>query len=46
MRDLLISEKAVNAGLRTKLETAAEKIQTICEFKRAEHSSWDPDEEI
>ena len=59
VRDELESEKAVSAGLRTKLETTAEKIQTIAvddvlsaraelmgEYKRGEHSSWDPDEEI
>ena len=56
VRDELASEKAVSVGLRTELETAAEKIQTIVvddvlsaraelmgEYKRGEHSSWDPD---
>ena len=59
VQDELNGEKAVSAGLRAELETAAEKIQTIAvdavlsaraelmgEFKRGEHSSWDPDEEI
>ena len=59
VRNELRSEKAVTAGLRTELETAVEKIQTIAvdavlstraelmfEFKRGEHSIWDPDEEI
>ena len=59
VRDELASEKAVSAGLRTELEKAAEKMQTIVvdavlsaraelmgEYKRGEHSSWDPDEEI
>ena len=58
-RDKQTSEKAVSAGLKAELETAAEKIQTIAvdvvlsaraelmgEYKRGEHSSWDPDEEI
>ena len=57
--DELSNEKAVSAGLKAELETAAEKIQTIAvdavlnaraelmgEFKRGEHSNWDPDEEI
>ena len=59
MRDELRSEKAVSAGLRTELETATEKIQTMAvdvvlsaraelmgEYRRGEHSSSDPDEEI
>ena len=59
MQDELNGEKAVSAGLRAELETAAENIQTIAvdavlsaraelmeEFKRGEHSSWDPNEEI
>ena len=59
VRDELVGEKAVSAGLKVELETAAEKIQTMAvdavlstraelmgEFKRGEHSSWDPDEEI
>ena len=59
VRDELSGEKAVSAGLKAKLETAAEKIQTIAvdvvlsasaelmgEYKRGEHSSWDPNEEI
>ena len=57
--DELESEKAVSVGLKTELEAAAQKVQTIVvdvmlgvraklmgEFKRGEHSSWDPDEEI
>ena len=59
VRDELVSEKAVSAGLKAELETAAEKIQTIAvdavlstraelmgEFKRGDHLSWNPDEEI
>ena len=59
VRDKLVSEKAVSVGLKTELEAAAQKVQTIIvdvmlgvkaklmgEFKRGEHSSWDPDEEI
>ena len=59
VRNELAGEKAVSAGLKVELETAAEKIQTMAvdavhsaraelmgEFKRGEHSSWDPDEEI
>ena len=59
VRDELAGEKAVSAGLKVELETAAERVQTIAvdavlnaraelmgEFKRGEHSSWDPDEEI
>ena len=59
VRDELVGEKAVSAGLKVELETAAERVQTIAvdailsaraelmgEFKRGEHSSWDPDEEI
>ena len=59
MRYELASEKAVSAGLKSELETAVLKVQTIVvdvvlsaraelmgEFKRCEHSSWDPEEEI
>ena len=59
MKDELVRERVVSAGLKSDLETAALKVQTIAvyvelsaraeligEFKRGEHSSWDPDEEI
>ena len=59
VRDELASEKAMSTGLKTELEMAALKVQTIAvdvvlsrraelmgEFKRGEHSNWDPDEEI
>ena len=59
VRDELASEKVVSTGLKTELEAAMLKVQTIAvdavlnaraelmgEFKRGEHSSWDPDEEI
>ena len=59
VRDELVSKKAVSAGLKSELETATLKVQTIAvdvvlstraelmgEFKRGEHSNWDPNEEI
>ena len=59
VKDELEKEKAMGASLKSELETAALKVQTIAvdailsaraklmrEFKRREHSSWDPDEEI
>ena len=59
MKDELVSERAMSAGLKSKLEMVSLKVQTIAvdavlsvraelmrEFKRGEHSSWDPDEEI
>ena len=59
MKDELVSERAMSTGLKSELEMATLKVQTIVvdavlstraelmgEFKRGEHSSWDPDQEI
>ena len=46
VKDELEKEKAMGASLKSELETAVLKVQTMGEFKRCEHSSWDSDEEI
>ena len=56
VRNELVSEKTVSAGLKFELEMTKLKVQTIVvdavlsvraelmgEFKRGEHSNWDPD---
>ena len=59
VKDELEKDKAVSANLKSELETATLKVQTIAvdavlsaraglmgEFKRGDHSNWDPHEEI